>query len=139
MNNNILTVSTYGPTLPGGWSVAGIADFNLRWLPGLPAVQCKHRCHGDLVHARQRSYWVYLWSDCSGGFGYRSHLSCGSWHSPKPTTLPKEQSFNRNRRDCAPPRHLKSNLITHGHREAETAKNISKREVAIAQLLNTRP
>jgi endonuclease/exonuclease/phosphatase family metal-dependent hydrolase len=31
--------------------------------------------------------------------------------------------------------HLKSNLITHGSREAETAKNIRKREVAIAQLL----
>ena len=31
--------------------------------------------------------------------------------------------------------HLKSNLITHGDREAEAAKNIRKREVAIAQLL----
>jgi endonuclease/exonuclease/phosphatase family metal-dependent hydrolase len=31
--------------------------------------------------------------------------------------------------------HLKSNLITHGNRVAETAKNIQKREVAIAQLL----
>jgi endonuclease/exonuclease/phosphatase family metal-dependent hydrolase len=31
--------------------------------------------------------------------------------------------------------HLKSNLINHGNREAETAKNIQKREVAIAQLL----
>ena len=31
--------------------------------------------------------------------------------------------------------HLKSNLITHGDREAETAKNVQKREVAIAQLL----
>jgi endonuclease/exonuclease/phosphatase family metal-dependent hydrolase len=31
--------------------------------------------------------------------------------------------------------HLKSNLIVHGNREAETAKNIQKREVAIAQLL----
>jgi endonuclease/exonuclease/phosphatase family metal-dependent hydrolase len=31
--------------------------------------------------------------------------------------------------------HLKSNLITHGDKEAETAKNIQKREVAIAQLL----
>ena len=31
--------------------------------------------------------------------------------------------------------HLKSNLITHGDREAETAKNIRKREVAIAQLM----
>jgi endonuclease/exonuclease/phosphatase family metal-dependent hydrolase len=31
--------------------------------------------------------------------------------------------------------HLKSNLITHGDREAETAKNIRKREVAVAQLL----
>jgi endonuclease/exonuclease/phosphatase family metal-dependent hydrolase len=31
--------------------------------------------------------------------------------------------------------HLKSNLITHGNRESETAKNIQKREIAIAQLL----
>jgi endonuclease/exonuclease/phosphatase family metal-dependent hydrolase len=31
--------------------------------------------------------------------------------------------------------HLKSNLITHGDREAETAKNIRKREIAIVQLL----
>jgi endonuclease/exonuclease/phosphatase family metal-dependent hydrolase len=31
--------------------------------------------------------------------------------------------------------HLKSNLITHGNREVETAKNIRKREIAIAQLL----
>jgi endonuclease/exonuclease/phosphatase family metal-dependent hydrolase len=31
--------------------------------------------------------------------------------------------------------HLKSNLITHGNREGETAKNIQKREVAIDQLL----
>ncbi len=31
--------------------------------------------------------------------------------------------------------HLKSNLITHGDREVETAKNIQKREVAVAQLL----
>jgi endonuclease/exonuclease/phosphatase family metal-dependent hydrolase len=31
--------------------------------------------------------------------------------------------------------HLKSNLITRGDREAETAKNIRKREVAITQLL----
>jgi endonuclease/exonuclease/phosphatase family metal-dependent hydrolase len=31
--------------------------------------------------------------------------------------------------------HLKSNLITRGNREAETAKNIQKREVAIDQLL----
>jgi endonuclease/exonuclease/phosphatase family metal-dependent hydrolase len=31
--------------------------------------------------------------------------------------------------------HLKSNLITHGDRETETAKNIQKRGVAIAQLL----
>src|SRR4026208_1101513 len=31
--------------------------------------------------------------------------------------------------------HLKSNLITHGDRGTETAKNIRKREVAIAQLL----
>jgi endonuclease/exonuclease/phosphatase family metal-dependent hydrolase len=31
--------------------------------------------------------------------------------------------------------HLKSNLITHGDREAETAKNIQKREVAVTQLV----
>ena len=31
--------------------------------------------------------------------------------------------------------HLKSNLITHDNRDAESAKNIQKREVAIAQLL----
>ena len=31
--------------------------------------------------------------------------------------------------------HLKSNLITRGDKEAETAKNIQKREVAIAQLV----
>jgi endonuclease/exonuclease/phosphatase family metal-dependent hydrolase len=31
--------------------------------------------------------------------------------------------------------HLKSNLITRGNREAETAKNIQKREIAITQLL----
>jgi endonuclease/exonuclease/phosphatase family metal-dependent hydrolase len=31
--------------------------------------------------------------------------------------------------------HLKSNLITRGNREAETAKNIEKREITIAQLL----
>jgi endonuclease/exonuclease/phosphatase family metal-dependent hydrolase len=31
--------------------------------------------------------------------------------------------------------HLKSNLIIHDNREAETAKNIRKREVATAQLL----
>jgi endonuclease/exonuclease/phosphatase family metal-dependent hydrolase len=31
--------------------------------------------------------------------------------------------------------HLKSNLISHGDKEAESAKNIRKREVAIAQLL----
>jgi hypothetical protein len=31
--------------------------------------------------------------------------------------------------------HLKSNLVTHSDRETETAKNIQKREVAIAQLL----
>ena len=31
--------------------------------------------------------------------------------------------------------HLKSNLITRGDREAETAKNIQKREIAITQLL----
>jgi endonuclease/exonuclease/phosphatase family metal-dependent hydrolase len=31
--------------------------------------------------------------------------------------------------------HLKSNLITHGDRETETAKNIRKREVAISQVL----
>jgi endonuclease/exonuclease/phosphatase family metal-dependent hydrolase len=31
--------------------------------------------------------------------------------------------------------HLKSNLITHGDREAETAKNIQKRQIAITQLL----
>src|SRR5262249_15889255 len=31
--------------------------------------------------------------------------------------------------------HLKSNLITHGDHETETAKNIQKREVAIGQLL----
>jgi endonuclease/exonuclease/phosphatase (EEP) superfamily protein YafD len=31
--------------------------------------------------------------------------------------------------------HLKSNLITHGDRKAETTKNVRKREVAIAQLL----
>jgi endonuclease/exonuclease/phosphatase family metal-dependent hydrolase len=31
--------------------------------------------------------------------------------------------------------HLKSNLITHGDKEAEAAKNIRKREVAIAQLV----
>jgi endonuclease/exonuclease/phosphatase family metal-dependent hydrolase len=31
--------------------------------------------------------------------------------------------------------HLKSNLITHGDREAETAKNLQKREVAVTQLL----
>ena len=28
LNNNDVTASTYGPTLPGGWSVAGVADFN---------------------------------------------------------------------------------------------------------------
>jgi hypothetical protein len=31
--------------------------------------------------------------------------------------------------------HLKSNLITHGDREAENPKNIQKREIAITQLL----
>jgi endonuclease/exonuclease/phosphatase family metal-dependent hydrolase len=31
--------------------------------------------------------------------------------------------------------HLKSNLITHGDREAETTKNIQKREVAVTQLI----
>ena len=31
--------------------------------------------------------------------------------------------------------HLKSNLITHGDKEAEAAKNIRKREVAVTQLL----
>ena len=32
--------------------------------------------------------------------------------------------------------HLKSNLITHGDKEAETAKNIQKREVAVTQLVS---
>ena len=31
--------------------------------------------------------------------------------------------------------HLKTNLITHGDKEAETAKNIRKREVAVTQLV----
>jgi len=31
--------------------------------------------------------------------------------------------------------HLKSNLITHGDKEAEAAKNIQKREVAVTQLV----
>ncbi len=31
--------------------------------------------------------------------------------------------------------HLKSNLITHGDKETETAKNIRKREVSVQQLL----
>ena len=31
--------------------------------------------------------------------------------------------------------HLKSNLITHGDKETETAKNIRKREVAVTQLV----
>ena len=31
--------------------------------------------------------------------------------------------------------HLKSNLITHGDKEVETAKNIQKREVAVTQLI----
>jgi len=31
--------------------------------------------------------------------------------------------------------HLKSNLITHGDKETETAQNIRKREVAVTQLL----
>ena len=31
--------------------------------------------------------------------------------------------------------HLKSNLITHGDKEVETAKNIQKREVAVTQLV----
>ena len=31
--------------------------------------------------------------------------------------------------------HLKSNLITHGDKEAETAKNIQKRGVAVTQLI----
>jgi endonuclease/exonuclease/phosphatase family metal-dependent hydrolase len=35
--------------------------------------------------------------------------------------------------------HLKSNLITHGDREAETAKNIQKREIAITQAPGARP
>ena len=35
--------------------------------------------------------------------------------------------------------HLKSNLIVHGNREAETVKNIRKREVAITQLLGAHP
>ena len=33
------------------------------------------------------------------------------------------------------PVHLKSNLITRGNKEAEVAKNIRKREVAIDQLM----
>jgi hypothetical protein len=28
MNNNVHNGSTSGPTLPGGWSVVGAADFN---------------------------------------------------------------------------------------------------------------
>jgi len=28
MNNNVRMSSTYGPTLPGGWQVAAVGDFN---------------------------------------------------------------------------------------------------------------
>jgi len=28
LNNNDVTSAAIGPTLPGGWSVAGVADFN---------------------------------------------------------------------------------------------------------------
>jgi hypothetical protein len=28
MNNNVHITGAYGPTLPAGWSVAGVADFN---------------------------------------------------------------------------------------------------------------
>ena len=28
MNNNLLVSGVYGPTLPSGWSLAGVADFN---------------------------------------------------------------------------------------------------------------
>jgi glycosyltransferase A (GT-A) superfamily protein (DUF2064 family) len=28
MNKNVRIDSTFGPTLPGGWSVVGVADFN---------------------------------------------------------------------------------------------------------------
>jgi hypothetical protein len=28
LNNNDVTGAAIGPTLPGGWSVAGVADFN---------------------------------------------------------------------------------------------------------------
>ena len=32
--------------------------------------------------------------------------------------------------------HLKTNLITHDDKEAETAKNIQKREIAVTQLVS---
>jgi hypothetical protein len=28
MNNNVFAGSAYGPTLPAGWTLAGVADFN---------------------------------------------------------------------------------------------------------------
>ena len=74
LNNNVLLGSAYGPTLPPGWSVAGVADFNGDGHPDYALFIPSTGSNSDRVPLRANTHWSCSWPDFSqwlgvGGYG----------------------------------------------------------------------
>jgi len=63
LNNNAFVAGTYAPTLPAGWRVVGVADFNGDSQARLLALQCQHTPNSDLVFVGSDLYWRGLWPE----------------------------------------------------------------------------
>jgi hypothetical protein len=69
LNNNIFVSSSFGPTVPSGWGLRGVADFNGDGHPGLCFVQFCDSPNRNLVFVRGNVYRKRLWADHSQWLG----------------------------------------------------------------------
>ena len=64
LNNNVYAGAAYGPTLPTGWSLAGVADFNRNGKMTMPS-SMQDATNGDLLFVGGGICQQRLWTDDS--------------------------------------------------------------------------
>ena len=73
MNNNVHVGGGYGPTLPPGWNLIGVADFNGDGHPDYAVVYTRYWPNSDRLFIRTNAYWGRFGTDSSRWLAISSH------------------------------------------------------------------
>ena len=69
LDNNVVLGADFGPTLPGGWALSGVADFNRDSYPDYAPVGRKYESDGNWIFIRTNGHRSCYWTSSSRRLG----------------------------------------------------------------------